>query len=113
MTSLEAIKKTTGVDDMTLSQIIGTALKSRSRLEQERIEKEKKYARSCYIRFRKTVRKLQTSYMIAPDGYLDIEPFEGFPKGISVFHFNWPETLEKIEYALDHPESLDDGIYAD
>jgi len=74
---------------------------------------EKKHSRSCYIRFRKLVRKLQTSYMIADDGYIDIEPFDGFPKGISTFHFTWPETLERVEYALKHPESLDAGQYTE
>jgi hypothetical protein len=98
---------------MSLSKVLGNALKSKSKIQMEMEQKERKHNRSCYVKFRKTVRKLQTSYIIAPDGYLDIEPFDGFPKGISTFHFNWPETLERVEYALAHPESLDDGQYTE
>jgi hypothetical protein len=43
-------------------------------------------------------------------GYADysIPPFEGFPDGITTCHYDWSETLDRIEEAIEYPENLDD-----
>lgn len=38
-----------------------------------------------------------------------IEPTEEFPKGIKTIHYDWRETLDRIEEALEHPDHLDEG----
>jgi hypothetical protein len=37
-----------------------------------------------------------------------IEPTEKFPKGIQTCHYDWSETLDRIEEALEHPDHLDE-----
>lgn len=71
--------------------------------------------KGAYNAFRKLARKEGFSYKVdRVDGFIDIEPFGGFPKGISTAHYNWPETLERVEYVLKNPETLDaDGCYSE
>lgn len=68
-----------------------------------------KFQRAEYGRFRRLIKKLGTSYIIAPDGYLDIEPFEGFPQGISVYHYDWIETMRNVKNAIDDPHKYNYG----
>jgi len=80
-----------------------------SLLRKKSKEYANKFQRSEYGRFRRLIQKLGTSYIIAPDGYLDIEPFDGFPQGISVYHYDWIETMRNVKNAIDDPHKYNYG----
>lgn len=67
--------------------------------------------RKEYDQFRRLVKKLGTTYTIADDGYVEIAPFKNYPDGITTAHYNWTETLQRIENALEHPDQLETGGY--
>jgi hypothetical protein len=64
-----------------------------------------------YDQFRRLVKKLGTTYTVVEDGFVEIAPFENFPEGISTAHYNWTETLQRLENALEHPDLLKPGGY--
>ena len=74
-------------------------------------KRKKRESRKEYDQFRRLVKKLGTTYIVAEDGYVELDPFENFPEGIKTAHFNWPETLQRIESALEHPDLLEPGGY--
>jgi len=63
-----------------------------------------------YAKFRRLTKKLGTSYTLDDfDGCIYIEPFEGYPDGINTNHYNWMETLQRLQKALKRPQDLDPG----
>ena len=63
-----------------------------------------------YAKFRRITKKLGTTYTVDNyDGCIYIEPFEGYPDGINTNHYNWMETLQRLQKALERPRDLDPG----
>tara|TARA_B100000287_G_scaffold325394_1_gene309549 strand:+ start:695 stop:883 length:189 start_codon:yes stop_codon:yes gene_type:complete len=47
------------------------------------------------------VKKIGSTYEIASDDYVEIAPFDGYPKGLKIPHYFWGETLDRLEAVLD------------
>lgn len=57
-----------------------------------------------YGRFRRVIKKNATTYLIDQHDvvpWLYIEPFGKFEKGLNFPHYDWRESLERLEQALD------------
>lgn len=62
----------------------------------------------------KLEQRLGVKGRIENDGFYKdyvIPPFDGFPNGIQTVHYDWHETLDRIEEALENPDHLDDSGY--
>ena len=75
--------------------------------------KKRNPANPSYRRFRRLAAKHNLSYDIC-DGYIDIKSCAVFPRGLSTAHYDWDETLARIEHCIAHPESVDNsGSYSE
>ena len=93
-----------------LNKFMTDLTKNHERLLRKKLDDHaNKFQRAEYVLFRRLIQKLGTSYIIAPDGYLDIEPFDGFPQGISVYHYDWIETMRNVKNAIADPHKYNYG----
>lgn len=74
--------------------------------------KQKKKADPDYGRFRRLAAKHGFDYSITGDGYIQIKPCAVLPRGLVTAHYDWTETLGRIEYCIDNPSVVDEhGSY--
>jgi len=77
-------------------------------------KKKDKYGQKEYGQFRRLMKKLGATYHVSDDHYVDIAPFDGYPRGIHTYHYDWISTLGRIELALENPKLLDkDGFISE
>ena len=81
-----------------------TSLSVEQILGQFLMPKKKRKADPDYGKFRRLIKKNATTYSIDQCDvvpWLDIEPFGKFEKGLHYPHYNWGESLDRLEQALD------------
>lgn len=83
-----------------------------------RIEEKKAKATEAKIgplaMFRKLAIARGWKWELAYDDFLEIEECEEFPCGFTTFHYDWHESLRRVEYCLEHPEMVsDEGYYSE
>jgi len=77
-------------------------------------KKKDRYGQKEYGQFRRLMKKLGATYRVSDDHYVDIAPFEGYPRGIHTYHYDWISTLGRIELALENSKLLDtDGFISE
>ena len=81
---------------LSVEQILGRLLMPK---------KKRKKADSDYGKFRRLIKKNATTYTIDPHSdvvpWIYIEPFGRFEKGLNYPHYEWRESLNRFEQALD------------
>lgn len=62
--------------------------------------------------FKRKAARWGFTYRVTRDGYLEVAPFLGFPKGINMPHYDWSESYDRLLDVLEDPGVLDcDGYY--
>lgn len=79
-----------------------TSLSVEQILGQFLMPKKKRKADPYYGKFRRLIKKNGTTYSIDKfNNWIDIEPFGKFEKGLNYPHYDWRESLDRLEQALD------------
>lgn len=63
--------------------------------------KPKRKADPNYGKFRRLVAKHGSTYDVTSDEYIEIAAFGEFHKGLQFPHYNWAESLARLEGAID------------
>jgi hypothetical protein len=54
------------------------------------------------------------TFKVERDGYIECSPCAALPKGLTTAHYDWTETLDRIEACIASPEFVDDkGYYSE
>jgi len=54
------------------------------------------------------------TFEVCRDGYIECSPCAALPKGLATAHYDWTETLSRIEACIENPEFVDeDGYYSE
>ena len=54
------------------------------------------------------------TFKVERDGYIECSPCAALPKGLTTAHYDWTETLSRIEACIESPEIVDeDGSYSE
>ena len=88
---------------MTLQTILGSFLNAPKKRAPD-------LGRASRERFKRKVRDLGSTYAVV-DGYVEIAACEGFAKGITIPHYDWTETAERLDTVLADPTVLDSDGY--
>lgn len=76
--------------------------------------KSKRKADPDYGRFRRLVAKHGLDYRIPGDGFIEIKPCAVLPRGLTTAHYDWSETLGRIEHCIASPSVVDEhGGYSE
>lgn len=74
--------------------------------------KPRRVACPDYGRFRRLAAKHGLVYELSGDGHIDIRVCRALPRGLSTAHYDWSETLERVEHCIANPELVDaNGSY--
>jgi len=89
---------------LTIERLLGQVLKREAKARTNATNPD-------YNKFRSLIKKNQTSYKITSDEYIEVSPFSHFDKGLNFPHYNWGESLSRLEGALDESWHVDDDGY--
>ncbi len=60
-----------------------------------------------YTRFRALAKKHAFKYQVTRDGYIEIEACSALPRGLTTAHYDWGETLSRVEHCISTPSAVD------
>lgn len=70
--------------------------------------KAKRKADPDYGRFRRLAAKHGFKYGISSDGHIEIKACEALPRGLTTAHYDWSETLGRIQHCISNPSAVDE-----
>lgn len=74
------------------------------------------WTNKAYARFRKFVRLHNLQYSIYDEGgckYINILPTSFWPDGLETMHYDFDQTLGRLELCFEDPSLVDDGYYSE
>jgi hypothetical protein len=57
-------------------------------------------------RFRRLAKKHGLTFVRTRDDYIEIEPCDAFPHGLTTTHHHWGESAERVEHCLANSEAV-------
>lgn len=69
-----------------------------------------------YLDFRKFARKHDLQYSIYDEGgikYITVSPTKLWPDGLETIHYNFDETIGRLEACIENPALVEDGYYSE
>jgi hypothetical protein len=71
---------------------------------------------AAYLDFRKFARKHDLQYSIYPEcglNYITISPTKLWPDGLETLHYNFEETMQRLQACIENPALVEDGYYSE
>lgn len=75
-----------------------------------------KWATESYSRFRKFAREHGLQYSIYPESgnhYINVLPTTFWPDGLETLHYNFDETINRLQACYENPALVEDGYYSE
>lgn len=72
--------------------------------------------RKTYSKFRKFAREHGLQYSIYPEGncnYINVQPTPFWPDGLETMHYDFDQTLARLEACFEDPSLVEDGYYSE